>query len=71
MEWDDLVYVLLLLISIGFGEYYRKIENSDQKKNVGTLVGLGIIICVSGFHALHIFILIFVNIAIILLGSKS
>lgn len=70
MEWDDVVYLILLFFSIGFGFIYRKIEDTEIRKLVGTLVGLGIIVITSGIHILHIFIFTIVNILIILLSNR-
>ena len=53
MLFDDIVYVGLLLLCIGFGKFYRQIEPLQLKQWIGTIVGLGLVIMVSGKHALH------------------
>lgn len=53
---DDIIYVVLLLLGIGFGHFYRKIRDVDLKKAVGTAFGVAIIIFTSGINSLHIFI---------------
>ncbi|XP_045477551.1 lysophospholipid acyltransferase 7 [Harmonia axyridis] len=65
MNIDDIVYVSLLIISIGFGRFYRKIEDPNSRKNVGTLVGLLIVLVVSGVHIVHPLVAFFVNALII------
>ncbi|XP_044731944.1 lysophospholipid acyltransferase 7 [Chrysoperla carnea] len=70
MEWDDIVYLSLLFISIGFGYFYRHIENPEQKKWIGTGVGFIMAVFVSGIHILHPIICVFINALIILFISK-
>jgi len=70
MDFEDIVYLLLLLGSIGFGSVYQTIEDKEKKKNIGSLVGLVIILIVSDFHIAHSFITFFVNAAIILFFDK-
>ncbi|KAJ8913222.1 hypothetical protein NQ315_016165 [Exocentrus adspersus] len=67
---EDLIYLSLLLFSMGFGVYYRTIENPDSKKKIGALVGFFIVFIVSGFHSLHVLISTFVNACIILYTDK-
>ncbi|XP_050739721.1 lysophospholipid acyltransferase 7-like [Eriocheir sinensis] len=71
MKVDDIVYLALLLASIGFGHVYRRIENLEIKKCVGTVVGGAVIVAVSGWHTLHPLFLTAVNIAILQFVSKS
>lgn len=71
MDWDDIVYILLLVFSILFGFIYRQIEDGDKRKLTGTIVGLGLVILVSGFHVLHVFVFTIVNILIVQLITKK
>lgn len=70
MSFEDIIYLLLLFFCIGFGYVYRKIENVEQRKLVGTGVGLLVVFIVSGFHVLHSLITTFVNAIIIVFVSK-
>lgn len=70
MNLEDIIYLLLLLFCMVFGAYYRKIENVDTKKNVGTLLGLSIVIIVSGIHTIHLLITTFINAYLILYKNK-
>ncbi|KAK9885176.1 hypothetical protein WA026_010685 [Henosepilachna vigintioctopunctata] len=65
MNYDDIVYVSLLLFSILFGKFYRSIQNLHVRKIVGTLVGLLIVYVVSGFHIIHALFTFLVNAIII------
>lgn len=71
MDWDDIVYLLLLFSSIACGKIYRQIEDVAQKQLVGSLVGLGIIVFVSGLHSLYVFVLILVNACVVLWTNKK
>ena len=51
--WDDIIYVSLLLISIGFGKITRGIEEISARKWASSLFGLGIVLIVSGWSTLH------------------
>ncbi|XP_055541308.1 lysophospholipid acyltransferase 7 [Wyeomyia smithii] len=50
---DDIIYLVLLGLCIAFGQFYRKFRDPEQKKWVGTAVGLLIVFSTSGFHTLH------------------
>ena len=39
--WDDIIYVILLLISIAFGKITRQIQNTQHRKWASSLLGLG------------------------------
>ena len=39
--WDDIIYVILLLISIAFGKITRQIQNTEHRKWASSLLGLG------------------------------
>ncbi|KAL5286735.1 MBOAT7 family protein [Megaselia abdita] len=56
MNFDDIVYLVCLISCIYFGNFYRKIKDSEQQKVVGTALGVLILFIVSGFHILHSFI---------------
>lgn len=71
MDFDDIVYLGLLFFSISFGYYYRTIQDKQQKKLIGSIVGFIIVLIVSGFHIVHTFITILVNAFIILYTSKK
>ncbi|KAL7288396.1 hypothetical protein TKK_0017486 [Trichogramma kaykai] len=53
MLLDDLIYVGLLLLCIGFGKYYRQIDSVQLRQWVSTGLGLALVLCVSGTHAIH------------------
>lgn len=57
MNVDDIIYIFLLLGCIGFGYVYRNYldsENVSRKRLIGSLVGLSIVIVVSGLHVIHV-----------------
>ncbi|GAB0095307.1 lysophospholipid acyltransferase 7 [Sergentomyia squamirostris] len=64
---DDIIYVLALLFSIGIGWHYRKIKDIGSKETFGNILGILIIVLVSGFHAAHIFLSFAISAGIILL----
>lgn len=70
MNLDDIIYLSLLIFSICFGYYYRQIKEKEQKKLIGTSVGLFIIFVVSGFHILHNIVFAATNALIILFVGK-
>lgn len=71
MDWDDVVYLLLLFSSIGFGYIYPSLgANVAQRKWIGTATGLAVVLLVSGIHVIHSFITFAVNAAIILVFPK-
>lgn len=53
MNFDDIIYLLCLLTSIGIGPYFRKIENHQKRKLFATGFGCLLVFIVSGFHILH------------------
>ncbi|XP_018561816.1 lysophospholipid acyltransferase 7 [Anoplophora glabripennis] len=67
---EDIIYLSLLFFSMGFGVYYRTIENPDLKKKVGALIGFVIVFIVSGFHCLHVAVSTLINACIILYTDK-
>lgn len=70
MNFDDVVYVLILLLGIAFGKVYRKFKDVEQAKFIGTGVGLLLTFIVSGWHILHPLISGSVCALIILLVDK-
>lgn len=70
MNLDDIIYLSLLLFSMGFGYYYRPIKEKEKKKWIGTAAGVFIILVVSGIHILHNIITVIVNSLIILFLDK-
>lgn len=50
---EDVIYLVLLGACIGFGQFYRKFQDPEQKKWIGTAVGMLVVLSVSGFHTLH------------------
>ncbi len=51
--WDDIIYVSLLLASIGFGKVTRQIEDKTARKWASSAFGLLIVVIVSGWSTLH------------------
>lgn len=70
MKGDDIVYLGLLAASIGFGQVYRRIEDIETKKWIGTVVGIIVTVVVSGWHTLHPLFLTAANILILIYVSK-
>lgn len=70
MDFDDIIYILLLLSCIGFGYIYRQIKDIEQKKWMGTGAGLFVVLVVSGLHIWHSLLTFVVNAGIILLLPK-
>ncbi|KAJ8730167.1 hypothetical protein PYW07_017205 [Mythimna separata] len=50
---NDFIYLSLLLFSVGIGPRYRSLGTVEAKKWVGSILGLVLIIIVSGYSALH------------------
>lgn len=67
---DDIIYVTVLLSCIAVGKYYRKIAESAEKEKFGNILGVLIIVIVSGFHTLHIFVSFAASAGIILLHKQ-
>lgn len=65
MLWNDVIYVLLLLLSIAIGPFYRKIDEPRAKQWAATLIGFALVVCVSGLSVLHPIIIVLVNATII------
>ncbi|VVC95550.1 unnamed protein product [Leptidea sinapis] len=50
---NDIIYLSLLLFSVLIGPYYRKLKTEEAKKWAGTILGIALIIIVSGYSAIH------------------
>ncbi|XP_045772314.1 lysophospholipid acyltransferase 7-like [Maniola jurtina] len=50
---NDIIYLSLLLFSVFIGPYYRKLSTVDSKKWAGSILGIVLIIIVSGYSAAH------------------
>ncbi|XP_011554803.3 lysophospholipid acyltransferase 7 [Plutella xylostella] len=50
---NDIIYLSLLLFSVGIGPHYRYLSPVSIKKWVGSILGLLLIFIVSGYNALH------------------
>lgn len=59
MEYDDIVYVVVLIASIVFGFVFQNIENRENKKWLSTGLGLLVTLLVCGVHSAHSIILTF------------
>lgn len=66
MDADDTFYACLLTCCVGFGYFYRQIKHKQQKKWIGTSVGLLIAVTVSRFHSWQFLLMFLVNAGIIL-----
>ncbi|KAL1117250.1 hypothetical protein AAG570_004576 [Ranatra chinensis] len=53
MDWEDTVYLVLLISSVAFGKVLRQIEDKKTRKDVSTFVGFAIVFVTSGVHILH------------------
>jgi len=65
MLLDDVIYVGLLLLCIGFGKIYREIESPRNRQWIGTAVGLFLVTLVSGVHVTHPLLCTVVNALVI------
>lgn len=50
---NDIIYLSLLLFSVGVGPRYRALKSVEAKKWAGSVLGLILIIIVSGYNAVH------------------
>lgn len=55
LSHDDIIYAVILLFGIAFGQFYRKIHEIILKKIVGTFLGCFIILYTSEINSIHIF----------------
>ncbi|XP_069695683.1 lysophospholipid acyltransferase 7 [Periplaneta americana] len=70
MEWDDIVYVLLLFFSIGIGYVFREIHDKESRKWLSSGLGFLLVFIVSGKHILHPIFCTVINAFIILSTDK-
>jgi lysophospholipid acyltransferase 7 len=70
MEWDDVVYLLLLFFSIAIGHVFRQIEDKESRKWLSSGLGFLLVFIVSGKHILHPIICTFINAFIILAADR-
>ncbi|CAG0896922.1 unnamed protein product [Cyprideis torosa] len=66
MSLEDMIYVVCLLFSIGFGHFYREIRDPQKRRMVATFTGMILVLLVSGWDIIHPIIMILVNAAIVL-----
>uniref|UniRef100_A0A1Y1N3P6 Lysophospholipid acyltransferase 7 n=1 Tax=Photinus pyralis TaxID=7054 RepID=A0A1Y1N3P6_PHOPY len=71
MDFDDIIYIVLLLLCIAIGAIYREIKDVESKKWIGSALGLLMIFSVSGYHIWHSICTFLINAAIILLVPQS
>lgn len=69
MNQDDIVYIVLLIASIGFSQYYRKYD-PRQRKLLGFVVGIVISAIVSKYHTVHLICSVVLNTCIILYTNR-
>ncbi|XP_059045340.1 lysophospholipid acyltransferase 7 [Achroia grisella] len=50
---NDIIYLVLLLSSVAIGPYYRSLSTIVLKKWTGSLLGIVLILIVSGYNAVH------------------
>ncbi|XP_045497757.1 lysophospholipid acyltransferase 7-like [Colias croceus] len=62
---NDIIYLSLLLFSVLIGPYYRKLKTVESKKWGGSILGLLLIIIVSGYSAVHPILSAFLGIVVI------
>ena len=60
-EKDDLIYALLLLISVPFGFLVQHAKTAFLKQIISTAAGICLVYLVCGVHGLHSFITFAVN----------
>lgn len=70
MEWNDVVYLLLLFLCIGIGHVFRQIEDKESRKWLSTSLGFLLVFIVSGRHSLHPIICTLINSFIILATDR-
>jgi hypothetical protein len=68
---DDAIYIFMLLFSIGVGIVTRRIGNHSIRKWVSSIVGIGVIYCVSGHHIIHPILSFCLHAALIQFSPKS
>ncbi|XP_023239382.1 lysophospholipid acyltransferase 7-like [Centruroides sculpturatus] len=68
---DDIIYVLLLILSIAVGSFIRSIANVKRQQLISTLFGFVLVFFVSGKHIIHPVITILLNSVIVLYCNKQ
>lgn len=53
MDINDVIYIVLLILSIGFGYVFKNIEDKNSRKWVSSSIGFLLVLIVSGVHILH------------------
>jgi len=71
MAADDVIYGLLLFLSIPFGLTLRTISNSVYREILCTASGLVLVVLVCRQHAIHALFLSTTNTVLILIFSKN
>ncbi|KAH8263179.1 hypothetical protein KR044_005521 [Drosophila immigrans] len=71
MSLDDVIYVICLLACIGAGNYVKKIRDETQRKTLCSVLGILVVVVVSGFHSLHCAISVVLGTACVLLAHPS
>ncbi|EDW03518.1 lysophospholipid acyltransferase 7 [Drosophila grimshawi] len=71
MSLDDVIYVLCLLACIGAGSYVKKIRDETQRKCICSMLGIVVVVIVSGFHSIHCVISLGLGAASVLLVHPS
>ena len=66
MSSDDVIYCLLLILSVAFGLVVRGTEGASRKQIISTLAGITIVVFVCGIHGLHSLVVAVVNSLIVL-----
>ena len=68
---DDYIYLVMLVFSIAFGGVTRSIGNATLRKWTSSLVGLAIVVVVSGAHAVHPVLSFLIHTTLIFLSPKA
>ncbi|XP_034097570.1 lysophospholipid acyltransferase 7 [Drosophila albomicans] len=71
MSLDDVIYVICLLACIGAGNYVKKIRDETQRKTLCSVLGILVVVVVSGFHSLHCAISVALGTVCVLLVHPS
>ncbi|KAF4521844.1 hypothetical protein B566_EDAN003718 [Ephemera danica] len=70
MNTDDIVYIVLLIFSIGIGFLFKKIEDKSTQQWFASVVGFILIFIVSGIHIIHPLLCITVTALIITFSDR-
>lgn len=69
MNQDDIIYIILLISSIAFGNFYRTFD-PNRRKYVGFIVGLLLSTIVSKYHTIHLICSVVINSCLILYTNR-